>query len=94
MEVGLRVFVDVYALIIGNEELKDKFIDRKHFNINYENEHNNKREEKDFNNKINEVKQQLLFGSNYFLFLRDSFKNKFYYAIAIFLGNRDDNYLK
>lgn len=35
-----------------------------------------------------------MFGSNYFLFIRDSFKNKFYYAIALFLGNREDNFVK
>ena len=74
--------------------MKDKFIDRKNFAINLEQDHSNKKEEVDFNNKITEIKQQLYFGSNYFQFIKNKFKNKYYQAAAIFLGNREDNFLK
>lgn len=94
METGLRIFTDIYNIFAGNEELKEKFVDRKEFPIKMEEGHSNKREEKDFNNKISEVKQQLYFASSYFQITHPNFSNRTYASIAAFLKNREDNFVK
>lgn len=88
------MFSEVYFTIVENQELKEVFIDRKEFSIRFQDEHINKMQESDFNSKISEVKQQLLFICNYFQFVKEGYKNKFYYAVAHFLCNREDNYVK
>ena len=43
IEIGLKIYIDLFSAFIGNEELKEKFVDRKEFHIKMESEHNNKR---------------------------------------------------
>ena len=49
---------------------------------------------KDFNQKITEIKERLNFNANYFSFMKKDLKNTFYFAVACFLSNREDNYIK
>lgn len=44
IEIGLKMFSEVYFMIIENEELKEVFMDRKEFTIKFEDEHINKME--------------------------------------------------
>lgn len=35
-----------------------------------------------------------MFATNYFEFIKPNFKNQIYYSIAVFLSNRQDNFVK